>query len=554
MPMQINPCPDQVFTEASMTSEPTPIEEKVDEVTTDKAIHPLKITLIALLLGLGVEILFFGHPWGVNFFLWAILCVGGLLLGSIVENVEAQRLELLLLIPIVGFAFLTFLRLEPLTVFMAVVLTLILFTLWVRTFRSDDLLRFGWIDYVVAMVWVPLESWLRPWPTIGAAGREAVGERGAGNKIWPILRGALFALPFVVIFTALLAAADLIFADYVEEALKWLNLEVLAEYTARLLLLLFSAVFLLGAMIAALRDPGERELVGEKRPILRPFIGFTETVIVLGSVNLIFLLFVIIQLAYLFGGETNITASGYTYAEYAQRGFGELVAVAFLSLGLILLFGNWGKRSNRQQTNWFNGLSAFLVGMLGVMLASAMMRLLLYEGAYGFTRLRAYTHVFIIWLGILLIAFLAVLFTGQLRRFALVTFLAVLGFGVSLSILNIDAFIVEHNTRRLWATGDIDIDYLVSLSNDATPNLVALAQHGPKDVREELIPYLACARHKLEKRRVETSWPSFHLSHNRAYQLLMGLEALDVYTVREDDYSMTAYGPGGPTYCNTYSW
>ena len=45
---------------------------------------------------------------------------------------------------------------------------------------------------------------------------------------------------------------------------------------------------------------------------------------------------------------------------------------------------------------------ALIIGNL-IVLVSAFMRLNLYESAYGFTRSRIYSHVFIIWLGILLI-------------------------------------------------------------------------------------------------------------------------------------------------------
>jgi hypothetical protein len=42
-------------------------------------------------------------------------------------------------------------------------------------------------------------------------------------------RGILLALPVVAVFTVFLAAADLIFADYVESVLRWLNLERILE-------------------------------------------------------------------------------------------------------------------------------------------------------------------------------------------------------------------------------------------------------------------------------------------------------------------------------------
>jgi hypothetical protein len=44
---------------------------------------------------------------------------------------------------------------------------------------------------------------------------------------------------------------------------------------------------------------------------------------VLSSVVVLFSAFVIIQFQYFFGGAANISIEGYTYAEYARRGFGE---------------------------------------------------------------------------------------------------------------------------------------------------------------------------------------------------------------------------------------
>jgi hypothetical protein len=110
------------------------------------------------------------------------------------------------------------------------------------------------------------------------------------------------------------------------------------------LLILFSALFSLGALVSALRDREVESLLGEETPLVRRFVGFIETMIVLGAVDLLFLFFVIVQFRYFFGGQANISAAGYTYSEYARRGFGELVTVAVLALGLIMSFGYYGKR------------------------------------------------------------------------------------------------------------------------------------------------------------------------------------------------------------------
>jgi hypothetical protein len=186
----------------------------------------------------------------------------------------------------------------------------------------------------------------------------------------------------------------------------------------------------------------------DARASLSPFLGFTEAIVVLGSVNLLFAFFVGIQLRYFFGGQANIHLLGYTYAEYARRGFGELVVVALLSLLLYLGLVALAKRENPAQRWIFSAMGIALVALIAVILASAFQRLALYEGAYGFTGLRTYTHIFMIWLGILLLAVVGLEIAGVRRFFPLAALLAGLGFGVTLNLLDVDAFIVWQNVAR----------------------------------------------------------------------------------------------------------
>ena len=511
----------------------------------------LAVMLIALLLGLAVEILFHGHPLGINYPLWAGFCAAALIISSRVEGVQASRWEWLLVVPILFLSVMVAMRLEPLTVFLSVVGTLMLLALWVRVFRSNRLLDFGWIDFALAVIVPPLEALVRPWATMTDAWSKAAGERGGRSRGWAILRGVLLALPVLAVFTALLAAADLVFGDMVEEALRWLNIEKLLEWIGRGAVVILSAIFMLGALVTALLDPGVRTLQGEDKPLLKPFVGFLESTIVLGAVDLLFALFVIVQFRYLFGGEVNITTAGYTYAEYARNGFSELVWVVFLSMGLIMALGYFGKRGASRQQSWFNGLSAVLVALLGVILVSAWQRLLLYEGAYGFTELRTYTHIFIPWLALSLLIFLFLLFRGNLRRFAPFTALVVLGFGGTLALLNVDAFIVQQNVKRFHLSEEIDLAYLHSLSDDAVPGLVDFSYVAPEGVREELLADLACRQKELVDRQADQTWPSWHASHARAMTLLEELDALDAYTVAFEDDSWIVSGPGvEKAYCD----
>ena len=512
--------------------------------------YPVWLAIAALVLGLSVEILFDGHALGISFPIWSVLCIMALLGMAAREGVRSTWPEAGLGLLILFFSIMTFLRLEPLTVFLDIVLTMALFALWVRTFRDEKLIDFGWLDFGLTFIGMPLEAWIRPWPVAQIAWRQVVGERGERSQYMALLRGLLLAFPILVVFAALLVSADLVFADYVENALRWFDLERIADWFGRFLVVIVSGIFFLGVLVSALHDRKDKPAISIRHPSLSPFIGFIESMVVLGAVDLLFAGFVVIQFAYLFGGQENITAVGYTYSEYARKGFGELVAVAFLSLGLIIALGTWVKRQEKNHNIWFNGLSAALVGLVSVILISALKRLLLYENAYGFTRLRTYTHIAIYWMGLLFFVFLVLLITGRLRRFALAAALCAVGFIATMNLLNVDGFITTRNTTRLVETGEIDIDYLSTLSHDAMPSLIRLAQDSPSWVRAELLPYLACRQTLLSDRDVRISWQSYHLAHKTALKYLSEIEDdLRDYVVELTDRGWIVSGPNGVQGC-----
>ena len=517
------------------------------EPAVDRLRHPEWLALAALLIGLAVEILFYARPLGVSFPIWAAaVCLAAFLMA----RAEARRPagdSVWLVVPILILAGLAFVRLEPLTLFLDVVSVLCLFAVWVRTFRAGRVLDFGWIDFAVSLLWVPVEMLFRPWSTLGEANRRVFGDRATHSRLMAVARGLLLTLPIVVVLALLLTAADVIFADVLRKAFEWLDLERLADLARRAVVILVCAVLFLGALVAALRSPGERRLIGEDKPVALPFLGFTESAVVLAGVNLLFAVFVLVQIRYLFGGQANITAAGYTYSEYARRGFGELVAVAMLTLGLIMALGAFSHRTTSAQRTGFHVLSASLVVLVGVILASAFQRLLLYEQAYGFTRLRAYTHVAIVWIGVLFVLFLALLITGNLRAFAPAAVGAALGFGLTLNVLNVDDFILRRNVERWRAGGALDVYYLTSLSEDAIPALAALAGDSPPSVQAELLPRLACQQAWLD-RRDQAGWPATHLSVLRARAALEPWSGvLAGYTVDDEGprYRWTVEGAGG---------
>jgi hypothetical protein len=110
-----------------------------------------------------------------------------------------------------------------------------------------------------------------------------------------------------------------------------------------------------------------------------------------------------------------------------------------------------------------------MVALTLVILASAMLRMMLYEDAYGYTHLRLYSHAFMVWLAALCLLFLAAL---VLERRRWLTFAAVLSVIVGLAafdLLDPDRFIAEQNLRRYEAGWPLDARHLTVLSADAAP-------------------------------------------------------------------------------------
>ena len=120
-------------------------------------------------------------------------------------------------------------------------------------------------------------------------------------------------------------------------------------------------------------------------------------------INIVYLLFSIVQFSYLYGGGNNILPSEFTYSEYARKGFFELVAVTIINFTILLSSMKFIKKGNKTINIISNVFLTLLVVFTLNMLFSAHYKMSLYEQTYGFTYLRIFVHLFMIMLFMLLI-------------------------------------------------------------------------------------------------------------------------------------------------------
>jgi hypothetical protein len=492
--------------------------------------HPDRLWIVAILLGWAFDFLFWEQSAGINFAIFmSVALLGGIYL-LFVNGLKPARNDLPLIAAFAVFAFITTWRQEPLTVFLAYTFTLLSLGLLTVSCLGGRWAQYSLLDYLfkftkllVGTIVLPLMFFFHV--------REERAERGEAPKklrVMPVVRGLVIAVPVVAVFAGLLTSADLVFNQKLLDFFLLFNLGRLSEYVLRLLLILFWAYLLAGVFLHAAEHSQDEKLAGEEKPVIKPFVGFTETSIVLGSVTILFFLFVMVQFQYFFGGNANIGVEGFTYSQYARRGFNELIIVAFFSLLMVLGLGTITKRENSSQRWIFSGLSATIVAFVLVILVSAFQRITLANDWHGFSRLRLYPQIFLVWLGILFVAVVALEILRRERYFPLAALLASFGFAISLWAFNVDRTIVIHNVIRATQGKHFNVAHLASLSADAVPAMGQefLDPTVPEAVHDGIGAALICYQNIQSREGTpSTGWRSFNYSRWLANMWLASLQS-----------------------------
>jgi hypothetical protein len=478
------------------------------------------------------DFLFWDKQMGISFPIFISLSLGVGFWLARQSDISIPRRSLWLLLAIAFFALIGIFRLEPFSLFLSRTLTLMLMAILAANLIGGRWPQYNLSDYVAKIASMPFVG-LSEYRQLTEKENEGKERLPIRKRLAPVGRGILIASPIVVLLAILLAEADPIFAAWLENLLAFLRLENLVEYLWRLFYIIILSYVLIGVYAYALIRSQDNKLIGEDKPLFSPFIGFTETLTVLLSVEALFAIFVGIQVRYFFGGNANINNAGYTFAEYARRGFAELVIVALISVALFVGLSLVSRREKAAQKAWFSRLGGGLFVLITIILLSAYQRLLLYESVFGFTRTRTNVHVFMIWLGLLLVTLVILEARGQRRAFTLAALVVVISFGASINLLNVDAFIVRANAERLRRTEEVDIAYLALLSSDAVqPILNEINNNGvgeDADYQRQLLAALACLAFNNNEFPQSEHWQSYTVSGDGASRLWADFTATEAY-------------------------
>lgn len=335
------------------------------------------------------------------------------------------------------------------------------------------------------------------------------------SRILPLLRGLAIAVPILFVFAELLGAADARFADFLARIIdvdlrRVVQHVVFGGFVAWVAAGWFRAGFVarepLGVSEAALRGSSFR-------------LGTTELIVPLVLLDLLFLAFIAFQLPYLFGGASHLRdVAGLTAAEYARRGFFELVAVAALLLPLMLLGNSLVRRDDAGGLRVFRAAALTTLALLAVIMVSAMQRMLLYTEYFGLTESRILATAAMIWLAVVFVLFASTVLRDRPRWFVLGALVTGWVAVATLAMMNPAGMIVRNHVSRALEGREVDVAYLAHLGADAAPALSEALPRLDPVMRCQLAGVLAARGRELE-RGLPQDWRWWNVSARRAFEI-----------------------------------
>lgn len=225
------------------------------------------------------------------------------------------------------------------------------------------------------------------WACFAAAASPGQKADEKPKRTLTVVLGTCGAVALVSILLPVLTSADALFAASAAGLQSFTRSVQLSGVFQRL----FWALVLTPFVYSLLYSMGQPKLLcpaKEEKGVRLDPLGFA---LMLAAVDALYLAFLGVQSAGLFGGPEYLAAHGVSYAEWARSGFFQMVGVTIVNLSLMLAALGLSRREGREWTV-LRGLCALLAGESLVLLASAAWRMTLYVSAYGLSFKRLMTY------------------------------------------------------------------------------------------------------------------------------------------------------------------
>lgn len=478
------------------------------------------LLLYGLIIGIVFDILFYNKTLGISYPIFIFMVIAVLALIFLKTHSSLGKNAWTWVIPIILLS-LTFSifsnQILKLLNFIIIPYLVIMLASCVSKLNRADWADLRFLADFFKRIFVPLRYVHIPFIAFFTMAEGKEGKRG--SIATRVALGLIISVPLLAVIIWLLSSADIIFKDI------FLNIPV-SKIIKHFFVVLAVSIYAICFFWSILKSFDE-----EKKPAYpgikwKKFLDPVVLITIISLLNIVYTVFSVIQFTYLFWGESFVLPSSYTYAEYARRGFFELVVVSVINFIIILIVVSFIRKENRKVHLVSRVLLSLLVGFTFVLLISAFYRMLIYEQAYGFTYLRIFVQAFMVLLFFLFIINIIYIWYAKLpiiKSYFMMTLIVY----IVLNFSNVDLIIARNNIDRYIETGQIDMEYLKGLSFDATCEMerligidlknVSTSGVGQQDIKNEVLLFFNEKKLELDTQK---HWQSFNISRYRAYQVV----------------------------------
>lgn len=269
------------------------------------------------------------------------------------------------------------------------------------------------------------------------------GDKRSGKKsknMQYALLGLLMSVPLTIVVFVLLMYSDGVFEGVMNNFFAKLTNVSFSSFFRQTLFAIPVGMYLFGALFSFSKPARS---YSEKMPAYR-HVPVPAACAAVTPICVFYLIYLITQLGYFTAAFGGALPEGYSYSEFARRGFFELCVIAVINLFVITLMQAFVRRQEGDRRPKALRAYTIIISVFTLLLiASALSKMILYIGEFGMTRLRVYTS----WFMILLAAVFVMIIILQIRDFAFWKSLFAV-FTVMMGILcfgNIDGAIARYN-------------------------------------------------------------------------------------------------------------
>lgn len=426
-----------------------------------------------------------------------------------------------------------FLRINEVVTSWTFVFTPFLYSLLVLDAYHPEAINKWGIFYLLKLPFIVIWQWIAKSFNFIRNFKIPVLPEKAKSILGRVILGLIVAFPFVIIFAGLLSSGNHEFGQMLEDlwnkffSLWFDDFSQFIEFIGKLIVGFFVGLHIVvwnyfsWVKESALAERFSRIKDFDDESVKKNWDYLVVTVF-LFAINALFGLYVFTQIGYFFGGTENILSdsNNFTYAEYARRGFGELVVVSALSY-MILLFVNLKAELVTKFSKIAYRLNATLLGLFTLAIgASAVERILILQDAYGATELRFNAMVWTIGIGVLILSVIvSAWFKNYVRYTSLTLSFVAMGILVFYAAFPTDLYLARANYARFQEQGLIDLPYILNLSDEALPVMIDLYEDENLPAEGRALVYSEFVERNSEyKSKVEGKWMSWKIFQKKHYE------------------------------------